>query len=106
MNTVIANVPILCTSAAVICAESCVALTSVVVRLLPLNRTIELALKLLPFTVSVNPPEAATALVGETDETAGTGLTTVILAPFDVPPPGSGLKTVIGNVPVVAISAA
>jgi len=106
LRTVIGKVPPVCTSAAVNCAVSCVALTNVVGRLLPLNRTIELALKLVPLTVNTKSASPASLFVGEILVSVGTGLLTVRLTGFELPPPGSELKTVIGKSPFATTSAA
>ena len=50
LKTVIGNVPAVATSVAVSCAVNCVELTSVVGRSTAPRRTMELLLKLLPFT--------------------------------------------------------
>jgi hypothetical protein len=60
-------------------ACSRVALTKVVVRSAPFQRTVEVGRKLEPFTVNVKGGEPAAALVGASDPSAGTGL----LAPAD-----------------------
>jgi hypothetical protein len=93
----------------VIAAVNCVALTNVVVRLLPFHCTTELPMKLLPFTVNVNAPEPALTVFGDNVVIAGTGLgaaVTVNVTALDVPPPGAGLVTVTEGVPVVATSLA
>lgn len=99
LNTVIGNVPAFCTSAAVICAVSCVLLTKVVLRLLPLSRTTELPTKPVPFTVRINEASPTVLVVGEMLLRVGTGLLTARSIAVDVPPPGPGLNTVTGNVP-------
>ena len=48
----------------------------------------------------------AQLLAGERVVVVGTGLLTVRVCAFDVPPPGAGFVTVVGNVPAEAISAA
>ena len=63
--TVTEAVPAAAMSVAGICAVSWVALTKVVVRVAPFQRTTELLTKLLPFTVSVKAGPPATALLGE-----------------------------------------
>jgi len=52
---------------------STVELLKVVVRLLPFHCTVEDEMKLLPFTVSVNPAPPAAALVGEVEVIEGIG---------------------------------
>jgi hypothetical protein len=71
-----------------------------------LKRTTELLLKLVPVSVSTKAASPATLVVGETLVSVGKGLFTVRLVAFDSPPPGNGLKTVIGNMPAATISAA
>ncbi len=66
-------------------------------------------MKLLPLTVSVNAPEPALTVVGETDRIAGTGFgatVTLNVTEFDVPPPGKGLNTVTAGVPTAVTSLA
>lgn len=90
-------------------AVSCPAFTNVVVRLLPFHCTTEVLMKLLPLTVSVNAPEPALTVVGETDRMAGTGFgatVTLNVTEFEVPPPGKGLNTVTAGVPTAVISLA
>jgi len=77
-----------------IAAVTCVELTNVVVRAVPLNFTTEPLTKLLPFTVRVNADPLTVALVGEIVVMAGTGLLAVKVCDADVPPPGAGLVTV------------
>ena len=96
--------PGLAMSAAVICAVSCVAETKVVVRLLPFQRTVEPATKLVPVTVSVKAVPLAGVDEGESDVSVGTGLVTVNVSAFDVPPPGAGVVAVRLRVPAVARS--
>src|SRR5688572_6730329 len=93
-------------SAALTCAVSCVASTKAVGRLPPLKRTTELLTKPLPLTARVKGPLPAVLLVGEMPLSVGTGLFTLKARTLDGPPPGAGLKTVIGNAPAVATSAA
>src|SRR6202022_4046984 len=106
--TVTEGVPTVATSPARIAAVTCVALTNVVTLALPLKFTTELAIKLVPFTVSVNAPEPATALDGCNVVIVGTGFVpvTVNVTAFDVPPPGVGFVTVTGGVPTAATSPA
>jgi hypothetical protein len=96
LNTVIGKLPPVCTSAAVICAVNWVELTRVAGRLLPLKRTIELPLKLVPLTVNTKSASPAILLAGEMLLTVGTGLLTVRFTAVVLPPLGAGLKTVIG----------
>jgi hypothetical protein len=108
-KTVIGNVPTVTRSVPRIDAVSWVALIKVVERLTPLKRTTEPAAKPVPLTVSPNPRLPALLVGGEIVLIVGggapVGLTLRLTAEL-VPPPGVGLKTVIGNVPVTAISAA
>jgi hypothetical protein len=108
VNTVTDGVPPAAISAAVICAWSCVALTNVVVRLLPFQRTTDVMAKFVPVAVSVKAEPPAAALVGEIELRAGTGFVAVIVnvTELDVPPPGVGLRTVTAAVPVAAMSLA
>jgi hypothetical protein len=91
-------------SEAVMDAVSCVALTNVVLRALPLKLTIELPTKFVPFTVRLKAIPPAVAVAGERVVTVGTGLLTVKLTEFEAPPPGDGLVTVTLKLPPVAIS--
>jgi hypothetical protein len=93
-------------SPAKIAAVSCVAFTNVVARAEPLKFTTDEARNPVPFTVSVNAPEPMIALVGAIVVTVGAGLFTLNVTEFDVPPPGVGLVTVTGGVPVLAMSVA
>ena len=61
------------TSPAPIDACSCVALTKVVGRLAPFQRTTELARNLLPVTVSVSAGPPATIEAGDSEVTKGAG---------------------------------
>jgi hypothetical protein len=93
----------------VICAVTCPAFTNVVVRALPFHCTTEPLIKLLPFTVSVNPPEPALLVFGTSDVSAGTGLfaaVTLKLTELEAPPPGPGFVTTTAGVPTLAMSLA
>jgi hypothetical protein len=72
----------------------------------PLKFTADEARNPVPFTVMVNAPEPNIALVGAIEVTVGAGLFTLNVTEFDVPPPGVGLVTVTGGVPVLAMSVA
>src|SRR5207244_9592220 len=97
LKTVIENVPAACTSAAVSCALTCVALTRVVGRSAPPRRTIELLLKFVPFTVNVNAASPAILLAGTLVVRVGAGLLTVRLATLvEGPPAGVWLETTKG----------
>src|SRR3989454_551024 len=87
-------------------AVSWVALTKVVVRAAPFQRTPEPFTKLLPLTVKVNAASPVVALVGDTDVSVGAGLLTENVCAADVPPPGVGVSTVTGRLAAVAMSAA
>jgi hypothetical protein len=100
------NVPAVAMSAAVIAAVTCVALTKVVTRELPLNVTAAPDRKPVPLTVSVKPTPPTVAPVGESEVIVGTGLFTAKGEFADVPPPGAGFVTVTLKVPAAAISAA
>ncbi len=102
--TVTLTLPALAMSEARMAAVNCVALTNVVVRALPPKFTTEFATKPVPFTVKLNPAPPAVALVGEMLVIVGTGLFTMKLTAFDVPPPG--LLTVTLTLPTVAMSEA
>jgi hypothetical protein len=87
-----------------------VALTNVVVRLAPFQRTREAGTKPLPLTVSVRAPLPAETLAGDSPLTVGTAeraaaLTEKVAAP-EVPPPGAGVTTVTGTERALARSAA
>ena len=75
-------------------------------RSLPFRRTTEVLIKLVPLTVSGNAASPAILLAGNRVEMVGTGLFTAKVLEADMPPPGRGLKTVIGTGPGVARSAA
>ena len=84
LNTVTETLPTLATSEDGMDAVNWVALTKFVARLAPFQRTTELEMKEEPFTVSVNAPSPALALVGEMDVRLGTGFEGVGVPP---PPP-------------------
>ena len=84
--TVIDTLPAVAMSAASIAAVICVALTNVVVRAAPFQRTVAPLTKFVPLTVSVNAGPPAVAVVGDNDDTLGAGallIVNVIVA--DVP---------------------
>src|SRR5205823_3111959 len=93
-------------SEAGIAAVSWVALTKVVVRVAPFQRTLEPLTKLLPFRVRVKAAPPTVALEGESDVSIGAGLFTVNVCAAEVPPPGAGVMTVTEAVAVAAMSAA
>ena len=82
-------------------AVSFVALMNVVERLTALKRTTVPLTKPVPLTVSVNPISPALTVAGEIVVIDGL---TVRLTALEIPPPGVGLKTVIGKVPALTIS--
>jgi hypothetical protein len=100
------KVPAVAMSGAVIAAVTCVALTKVVTRELPLNVTAAPDRKPVPLTVSVKPAPPTVTPAGESEVIVGTGLFTAKGEFADVPPPGAGLVTVTLNEPAAAISAA
>src|SRR5258708_4686510 len=87
-------------------AVSWVALTKVVVRAAPFQRTPEALTKLLPFTVSVNAAPPTLALEGESDVSDGAGVVIVNVWAPDVPPSTPGIVTVTWALPAAAISEA
>ena len=103
-ETVMLTVPAVAMSVVKIAAVTFVALTKVVVRLEWFHKTVVPFTKFVPFTVRVNAAPPAVALIGESDEVEGTGLSTEKLTAFDGATPG--LTTVTGNVPPVAMSVA
>jgi hypothetical protein len=96
-------------SAAVMLAVSCVALTKLVVLLVPFHRTVEPFTKPVPFTVIEKAGPPAVPDAGDRVVTAGTGLLAAFIVNetlFDVPPPGVPVNTVTVFVPDEAMSAA
>ena len=89
-------------------ADNCVGLTYVVTSEVPFHLMVELVTKLVPVAVKVNAPEPAIAVLGSMLVKVGTGLVLVIVnvSALLVPPPGNGVNTVTGAVPVEAILAA
>lgn len=87
-------VPVVVRSLARMLAVSCVLFTYVVIRALPFQLTVAPETKFEPVTVSVKPVESTRANVGLIDVSVGIGLSIVNVSPFEVPPPGVGLKTV------------
>lgn len=71
LKTVTSAVPPTAMSLEGIAAVSCVLLTKVVVWSAPFQRTTERALKLVPFTVRVNPGPPAVALEGKIEKSKG-----------------------------------
>ena len=104
LKTVICKFTRLTRSVLGMIAVSWVELTKVVVRALPLTRTMEPVTNLEPLTVSVKLVPPCGAFGGERLVIAGTGLLTVRFTEPDVPPLGVGLKTRIGYAPTVSRS--
>ena len=84
------------------------ALTNVVVRLLPFQRTVEPDTKPLPVTVRVKAGPPCKALLGASVESTGPELTAVTVKDraLEVPPPGASVNTVTCAVPALATSPA
>src|SRR5882762_5030078 len=91
-------------SEAGIAAVSCVALTKVVVRVAPFQRTLEPLTKLLPFRVRVKAAPPTLALEGESDVSEGAGVVIVNVWAPEVPPSTPGIVTVTWAVPTAAMS--
>ena len=111
LKTVTATVLALATSAALICAVNCVALTKVVGRSKPFQRITELLMKFVPVAVSVKAALPEVTEFGLTLVSTGVGfiVTMLSVSAFDVPPPPpaeAGLTTVMLAVPALAISLA
>lgn len=85
-------------------ALNCELVTNDVCRSLPAKRTTEFVTNPEPLTISVNAELPAAAASGLMLVMRGAGLLIINVAGLDVPPPGDGLKTVIANVPPVAMS--
>src|SRR5262249_49603175 len=96
LTTVMDKSPTLVTSAARIVAFSCVELTKVVARELPLSRTVAPLRKLVPVTASVNPAIPAPTTGGLRAEIEGEPAAVIVKASEAalVPPPGVGVNTV------------
>ena len=82
------------------------ALTNVVVRVVPFQRMTEDDTKLLPLIASVNEGPPAVAAVGESAFATGTAGLIVKVSAAEVPPPGPEVNTVTRAVPAVAMSLA
>jgi hypothetical protein len=95
--TLIATMRGVVKSAAEMPARSCVALTNVVGRSVPSQRTLEVGTKLLPVTVSVSPPVPAAAVVGDRLLATGVGALMEKLKLPAEPPPGAGVTTLTGT---------
>ena len=88
-----------------ITAVSRVAETKVVARLLPTQRTTEVGTKPPPSTVRIKPPLLIKAADGEILEMKSPVLgVTLKFMPFEFPPPGVGLLTVIEKLPTLVRS--
>src|ERR1700693_1230905 len=83
---------------------SCVLLTNVVSRDVPLKFTVAPVTKFKPFTASIKAGLPATTLDGLKDEIEGGGRSTLKLMTFEAPPPGEGFTTVILKTPLLATS--
>jgi hypothetical protein len=99
-------VPPVAVSAAMIAACKLVLETNVVVRAPAFHRTVEEGTKFVPVTVIVDAAPPAREEVGLIDAIVGAGLLVVNGTPLEVPPPGTGFRTVTIAVPPAAISAA
>jgi hypothetical protein len=105
--TVTGTVPAEAMAAAGMAAVNCVALTNVVVRVVPPKLTNEVDTKFVPLTVRVKAEPPVAALFGEMEVIDGTRLPTVVkLTVFEVPPPGAGFVTVTATIPAAAMAAA
>ena len=108
LKTVTAAVPAFAISAADTAAVSRVPFTKVVVRAVPFHLTVELLMKFVPLSVSVNAEPPAVAELGAILDKPGTGFCggptelMVKVCVDEVPPPGAGLKTMTAAVPVEA----
>ena len=71
LATVTGTVPEAAMSAAAIAAVNCVALTNVLVRAAPFQRTLAPVTKFIPLTVSVNAAPPTVALFGDSELTVG-----------------------------------
>ena len=112
-NTVTCAVPAVATSAAAMDAVRRVALTKLVLRLAPFQRTVEPAMKFEPSTVRVKPALPAVALAGAIEDSSGNGLLAsgavaliANVSTVELPPPGAGLKTDTWAGPAAAMSPA
>jgi hypothetical protein len=105
-TTVTEAVPGDATSAAVTVAVSCVEETKAVVNAVPFQRTVEVVMKLVPFTVMVNDGHPAGYELGLSEVIVGTGLLMVNVTAVDVLDGGPGFVTVTDAVPAVATRAA
>ena len=93
-------------SAAVVVKDSCEPLETVVVRAAPFTRTVLPGRKPDPCRVTTAPDAPTDRAAGSSDEMAGAGFVIRKLDGEELPPPGAGFITVMGNEPAVAASAA
>jgi hypothetical protein len=100
---VIVAVPGAAISVARIEALSWVLETYVVVRLTPFHLTTEVDEKFVPVTVSVKAEPPAGAQAGLRLVMVRGGMRIENVSAFEAPPPGAGLKTVIGTDPTAVI---
>lgn len=98
--TVSRSVPMVAVSDASMATVSLLAFTYVVEWGLPFHSTVVDGTKLVPDTVTVNPPPPALVDAGLSAEIVGIGLSTINCAALEVPPPGDGFETVTSSVPV------
>src|SRR2546429_6627117 len=106
VNTVTGAVPVEVRSVEGRLAWSSVALTKVVGRSPPFQRTTDEATKLCPPRMSGTPAPPPVALLGVSARSTGTGFLIVKGRGLDVPAPGDGVTTVTCAVPTVARSLA
>ena len=108
LKTVTCDWPVPIRSLERICAVNWVALTNVVVRGAPSQRTAAPLTKPVPVTVNVKAPLPSSAEFGLRLVNTGTGFGALMVnvCAAEVPPPGVGLKTVICAVPALTMSAA
>ena len=93
-------------SAAVTAMVTCVALTNVTVRAVPLNVPVAPLTKLLPLIVKLKAAPPTVALEGESELRVAAGLVTLKDSELEAPPPGAGLLITTGKEPAAAMSAA
>lgn len=105
-STAICNTAALARSEVRSATWSEVVLLKVVVRVAPLTLATEVATKLWPVTIRLNPLTPAKTEEGDSEVICGTGLVTGLIVNVRggllVPPPGCGVKTVMEAVPGTA----
>src|SRR6266404_5372508 len=106
VTTVTCGVPAVARSDAGIAAVSWVALTKVVVRAAPFQRTLEPLTKLLPFRVRMKAAPPTLVPEGDSAVSVGPPALTGRLSAADVPPPGAAVVTVTLAMPATARSVA